>query len=203
MKITRQSNIKETSKITCDWLDQFARNMAKSANLEYLDTGDRYTINNSSNKFGTIEAKMDDIKLRIGFDALMAKQKMSNEKVASDGCGCSPKKNTCSCEIKTAELKHDQEDIELMRRILVYIQDLVKHESHLDRASIIGRCREEDGLHFHDLPINLSKLGEFIDGLISNESSEVLVSYVPPDPILSGNSDNERADYYQHAEPTI
>ncbi len=203
MKISRQSDIIETNKITCDWLDEFAKNMAKSANLEYLDSGDRNTIVNNANRFGTIEAKMDDIKARIGFEALMAQKNIG--KVISAGCGCDKsEKKACACEIKTAQLKrHDSADVEAMRQILLYIKSLVQHEPHLDHASVISRCRDEDGLHFRDLPIDLKKLQGFIDTLLSREASDISVQYIPPDPIQSGDSDDNRADYYQHAEPTV
>jgi hypothetical protein len=204
MKVSRQSDITESNKITCDWLDEFANNLAKSANLEYLDAGDRNTIRNNTAKFGTIEAKMADIKTRIGFEALMAQRDMHSEKIASVGCGCGEvKKKVCACEIKTAQLRHKPEDVNAMRQILQYIQSLIKHEPHLDYASIISRCREEDGMHFQDLPIDLAKLKDFIEALLSKESSDTFISYVPPEPISSGDSDDLKADYYQHAEPTV
>lgn len=204
MKISRQSEVKESYKITCDWLDEFADNLAKSANLEYLDTGDRHNIQSNAIRFGTIEAKMADIKARIGFDAIMAQRDdLANKKNASAGCGCGGAETKCPCEVKTAQLQHDKNDVEAMRQILLYIQGLVKHEPHLDYTGIVSRCREEDGLHFQDLPIDLDKLRGFIDTLLSREADELQVVYVPPEPITSGDSDDNRADYYQHAEPTV
>lgn len=205
MKISRQSDVKESYKITCDWLDEFADSLAKSANLEYLDAGDRHNIQSNAVRFGTIEAKMADIKARIGFDAIMAsREDLANEKKASAGCGCGGTEETkCACEVKTAQLKHSEDDVEAMRQILQYIQSLVKHEPHLDYTAIVSRCREEDGLHFQDLPIDLDKLKGFVETLLSREADELSVTYVPPEPITSGDSEDNRADYYQHAEPTV
>ena len=204
MRISRQSDIKESYKITCDWLDEFADNLAKSANLEYLDSGDRHNIKSNAARFGTIEAKMADIKARIGFDAIMAsREDLQNEKKASAGCGCGGKEAECACDIKTASLRNRADDVKAMKQILIYIQNLIKHEPHLDYASVISRCREEDGLHFQDLPIDLEKLEGFIETLLSREANDTEVAYVPPEPITSGESEDNRADYYQHAEPTV
>jgi hypothetical protein len=201
MKITRQSDISESYKITCDWLDQFANSLAKEANLEYLDTADRLNIQDNATRFRTIEAKMDDIKKRIGFEALMASRE--EVKTASVDCGCGgPSKDACACEIKTAS-QRDRADVEAMRQVLVYIRDLIKHESHLDPASVINRCREEDGLHFRDLPINLDKLSKFIESELSKSEEGSDIRYIPPEPVETGDSEDTKADYYQHAEPSV
>jgi hypothetical protein len=60
-KIKRVSN-KESYKITCDWISDFADNLEKKANFV-----DRIKKRNSVEKFSTIEDKMADIKTRVGY----------------------------------------------------------------------------------------------------------------------------------------
>ena len=198
MKINRHTRLKESYKITSDWMDEFAKNLAKEANLEYLDVGDRHRIVDNSKKFRTIDAKMADIKKRIGYDLL--DQHRVKEAKASHSCEC-VKEASCGCNIKTAKEEHSKENIEAMRQILDYICGIIEHESHLDSLSVINRCREEEGLDFRELPINLEKLTEWIETKLSDDQYDV--KYVPPEPIPSGDAEDNRAEYYQHAEPTI
>jgi len=200
MKINRQSDLTENYNITCDWLDEFANSIAKEANLEYLDGGDRTRILDNARRFRTIDAKMADIKSRIGFD-LLAEYRNEEPKVASQNCGCE-KVASCVCKIKTAKAEHSESDIKAMSQILSYIKDLSDHEPHLDVPTVLDRCRKEPGLRFVDLPINLKKLQEWIGTLVSDDE-EYDVKYVPPEPIASGDAEDNRAEYYQHAEPTV
>jgi len=191
MKVSRQTDLQETNKITCDWLDQFARGLAKSANLEYLDPDKKATLENAS-KFRTIEAKMEDIKTRIGFEKLMFhnKQEITATSIEFNN------------EVKIAKIKHTPEDIAAMKQILEHIAKIMEHEPHLDATAIINRCRQEDGLRFLDLPIDVNKLRRAIDKKLSKDESAEIVNYVPTEPINSGEAEDTNADYYRHSEIT-
>nr|BDD46220.1 hypothetical protein 52 [bacterium] len=195
MKVTRQSDLKESYQTTCDWLDEFIQGITKDANLEHLDVGDKSRIASNSMRFRTIEAKMEDIKKRIGFDLLM-NHKGQNDTIVSEA------ENEAG-QIKSASAKHDPEDVKAMAKILKYILEMIKSEPHLDTSAIIGRCREEDGLRFLDLPIDLEKLKAFIDKRLEKSCDENDVRYIPPEPISSSDSDDNDADYYQHAVTSV
>ena len=71
-KIKRQSQ-KESYKITCDWINDFANSIEKNAN--YIDT---LRKRNSVDKFSTIEEKMDDIKKRVGYGSIKSLSSYEN-----------------------------------------------------------------------------------------------------------------------------
>jgi len=211
MKINRHS-LKEENHITALWLYEFAHGLDKNAqHLDYLK--DYLDKMYKDKKFNSIEEKLADIKERVGFD--LAKkivneiEKISNEKITTAGQSCNNSSSEkCSCEVKTA-MKHSERDVKLMDNILKYISDTVEHEPHLDSATIISRCRNEDGLRFNDLRIDIGKLKDWIDKKILSNSSNNFsrdqleeVSYIPPEPSTDGDADDKVAEYYTHAEPS-
>jgi len=218
MKIKRHG-LKEKNKITAMWLFEFAHDLDKNAqNIDYLK--DYLDKVHKNKRFNSIDEKLADIKERIGFDLTQKVvneiEKISNEKLAnhdhnsaSNSCGCNSASNSCSCPVKTA-MTHPPRDVELMSNILKYIKDMIQHEPHLDSATILSRCKDEDGLRFVDLEkkIDREKLVSYIKDLLKsqdNDSNNSLVSYTPSDDKenSSVDSDNSIADYYGHAEPSL
>lgn len=205
MKITRQ-NLQEEYNVTADWLKDFARQLQKqSYNIENLTTIRQMT--DSPRKFGSIEEKMADIKRRIGFDVIkkIHEENGLEDKTASTDCGCGGHdEKSCACDIKVASDKksHKEEDLKNMKNILNYIQDLCDHEhENLTPVIVISRCREEPGLHFDELPINMEKLNKFIkDKLDKYSHSEDDVKYTPRDD-ANDVSYNSEAEYWSHAFP--
>lgn len=195
MKIKRQQDLSESYGTTCDWLKDFAKNYSKEinkkANLESLDQNLREIILHN-HKFGTIEDKMQDIKSRIGFD-IVKKMHQNSEKLEIEA----------TAEISIEEQKR------MVSNILKYIKDMISDKKgrgeELDAYTILSQCREEDGLGFQDLPLDLDKLKEFISSNIkedekyNNENS----TYIAPEPILSDNTEDYEADYSMHHTPAI
>ena len=207
MKIERHS-ITEKNKTTALWLHEFAYDLEKNAQeIDYLK--DYFDKLHKNKIFGSIEEKLADIRSRVGLDLAI---KLSNEidkvnnitltSTASSSC-CGP--TTCSCTNKTAQAKHSERDIIVMGNILKYIQDMIKHEPHLDSAVIISRCRNEEGLRFNDLEkkIDHGKLIKYINDLLGVHDPSKLenISYTPSQSITEYDADDRIAEYYNHAEP--
>lgn len=209
MKIERHGT-KETNKTTAFWLHEFAYDLEKNAqNIDYLK--DYLNKLHKEKKFDSIEDKLADIRSRVGLDLAI---KLSNEidninnhvslssVVASSCCGTTHK---CTCEVKTAQVHHSERDIMIMGNILKYIQDMIKHEPHLDSAVILSRCQNEEGLRFNDLEkkIDHTKLRKYINDLlgVNNDSQLESVSYTPNKPLTEYEADDRVAEYYNHAEP--
>ena len=57
-------------------------------------------------------------------------------------------------------------------------------------------------MNFQDLPINVDKLRKWIEKNLSKSEEQYDIQYIPPEPISSGDAEDNRAEYYQHAEPT-
>lgn len=214
MKVNRHSHSKEKNTIDSLWLYEFAYDLEKNAqNIDFLK--DYLDKTRTDKGFNTIDEKMADIRERVGFD--LAKkvvneiEKISSEKTASHGCGCSPVKSAaadaCACPIKTAAMTHPHEDVELMGNILKYIKDMVQHESHLDSATILHRCKNEEGLRYGDLEqkIDRAKLVSYINDLLGSDAGpkDQLATYVPQDlnHVADFESGDAQAEYYNHAEP--
>lgn len=197
-RITRCDD-KENYNITVPWLIQFAQSLEKGAHgIDYLQQ-----LFQTNEKFNTIEEKMADIKERIGFDLLnkVSEELENSDKTitASEECSC---EKECSCKVTTATFEHSEEDISIMESILGYIGDMTKSEPHLDVATVVSRCREEDGLKFEDIRINLDKLKEHIGQQLESHKDmcgeEVI--YVQPTAIADGEADDDIADYHRRTE---
>jgi len=159
-------------------------------------------------KWNTIEEKLADIKERVGFSLLGIMDEGSltasgNQKSASEKmCECKPCNcqgeckcgNKCECKVES-----DNKHIRKMEAVLDYINKIISSEPHLDAAIIVHRCREEDGLDFRKLPVDIDKLMKYIDSQLPKKNSDS-VSYVNPDVIVNeiDLSDN-LAEYYRHA----
>jgi hypothetical protein len=220
MKVKRQDD-RETNKITAFWLYEFAHDLDKKATTtdylkEYLDKNYR------NKKFSTIEEKLADIKERVGFNIATKIvdqiEKNSNEHThqtsASKDSTCKCKKD-CSCSVKTASHKQSKskskknskskKDIKIMDGILSYIEDMIKHEPHLDPITVLDRCRSEEGLKYNSIrkKINHDKLMSFINDLLSSNvhSHEFTITYVPSDSSIDVTQSDSVAEYYNHAEP--
>jgi hypothetical protein len=209
MKVQRQGDIKEKSKITATWLYEFAHDLEKGAynNVDYLK---QYFDSRQKGKgFDSIDEKMADIKDRVGFDLArkISEEVNKNNKVTASNhssCECSTPKTACGCKIKQAEYKHPEEDVRLMGNILSYVKDMVKHEPYLDRATIISKCRDEEELGFGRLSINQDKFKSFVDDLLSSnksKNSSELVSYIPNEPFSESDANDWEAEYYKHSKP--
>ena len=208
MKISRQDQ-KEKSKTTAWWLYEFAYDLEKNAqNIDYLK--DYLDKKLKSKQFNTIEEKLADIRERIGFDLArkitneIEKLSQIKESTAAENCACNNSSSeSCSCPVKTA-MKHPERDVEIMGNILNYIKDMVKHEPHLDSATIISRCKDEEGLRFGDIEkrIDKGKLVSYINDLADSKVDGELAKYVPSDQ-LDVSSEDDIAEYYNHAEPSL
>lgn len=208
MKINRHSQ-QEENKTTALWLHEFAYDLEKNAqNVDYLK--DYLNKIQKGKKFGSIEEKLADIRSRVGLDLAI---KLSNEidninhvSLSSITPGtCCGETQKCSCEVKTAQAQHSERDISIMNNILKYIQDMIKHEPHLDSAVVISRCKDEEGLRFNDLEkkIDHAKLISYVNDLLGvNDNSQLeAVSYTPSEALTEFDADDRIAEYYNHAEP--
>lgn len=192
---------KEETQINIPWIELFARELeARNNGIDYLQQ-----LFQQTSRFNSIDEKMADIKQRIGFDLInkVSEELEKHEKIASqkEPCECG---GSCGCKVKTASYKHPQKDVDQMQVILSYIRDMAKSEPHLDPATVISRCREEDGLRFGDLRINMTKLKDFIGEQLEKHhgegDSEAVVVYVPQEPISSGEAEDNIAEYYRSSE---
>lgn len=207
--IKRQKDQTERYGITASWLYEFAHDLEKkSGSIDYLK---EYLDSQKKKKgFSTIEEKLADIKDRVGFDLARkiseetnkAPHKISAE--ASTACACQNTCQSCQQQTKTAQQKHSEKDVKAMENVLKYIQDMVRHESHLDVGSVISRCRAEEGLGFSELRIDLGKLRKYIEGLLAEHQEEhASATYIPKDRMEIDLAEDMQADYYNHANPSL
>ena len=120
MKVNRQK-ISESYKTTVDWVKDFQSNLIKNSSVD--------PYGSVREKFSTIEDKMEDLKIRTGFD----KMRLSKE---ASSCQC----KTCdACKGKESDSLNLQKIIQVLK-----IVDLIlKQEPNLTHPrSIINRCKE-------------------------------------------------------------
>ncbi len=199
MKINRH-NSKEKNEITVPWLYEFAHDLEKGAynNVDYLK--DYFDSRKKDKGFDSISEKMADIKERVGFDLA---RKISEE--TNKDTKITTSKTSTPSSIKQAEYKHPEKDVALMANILKYVKDMIKYEPHLDRAIIIARCRDEVDLGLGRLRINLDKFYKWIDSELDKSSEKdgsELITYIPNEPMGVGDTDDYKAEYYSHGEPS-
>lgn len=203
MKIKRQ-DCYEQNKTSVFWLNEFGYDLEKNADhLDYLKLylEKKYKTTN----FKSIDEKLADIKDRVGFDLA---RKISDEiEKTSSACACvvpKVKHSNCECKVKVANSVHSKDDVECMKNILSYIKSLVSHERHLSSIAVLERCKQEDGLKFNELPIDIGKLKDHIDKLLKQyDVKSEKVTYHPPVSMHPSEAEDTVAEYYHHAEPSL
>ena len=195
MKISRHDS-HEKYNITASWLREFARDIQKEGNrLDYLK--DYFDSRKKNTRFNSIDEKLADIKDRVGFDLA---HKISEE-VSGDKRASASKIDTSMD--KTAGVSSDRA-IEIMQGIMDYASDMIEDQSGLNSVIVLDNIKCVDGLCFDEIKsrLNLDKFMEFLDYHIEQKNEkEEAPSYVPMDPSNMDDA-NDKADYYNHAEPS-
>jgi len=185
-KITRTDEV-EKYNITVDWLDNFAKNLPKIANVAPPPPPGVFHRNE---KFATIEDKMKDIMSRVGFETftnIKEGSEETNSKTASKECSCG-KGASCICD-----------KVRKVDEIKKFISDMLSSEPHLDQLNVIQRCRD----NFSDmdqLKIDLDKLKRFVASIkskIPSAREPIVYKQLEVDPMQG----DDIADYYNHAMP--
>jgi|14_taG_2_1085336.scaffolds.fasta_scaffold00508_7 hypothetical protein len=196
MKIKRQNLTEDySSSSKADWIDDFSKNIEKSA--DYL--ANLKTIMKKRNDFSSIEEKMADIRTRAGFDLIKDIDSSKTEKIANateiDACSCSGKK----CRECNPELFRS------LRMIVNYIKDLLADRPELGALAALTICRQHPSLGYAGVArlIDEKKLKALIEKLVGEKDVEE-VKYIPEE-LSHRESDehdiaNEIADYMQHAQ---
>lgn len=156
-KIKRFSE-KESYKITCDWINDFANGLEKSANFV-----DRIRNRNSVEKFSTIEEKMNDIKSRVGyldFDAskdqiLKTESDKGLVSNASSCSKCSPCEcnggDACGCN-KCEACEEKKSKKEMLRSILVEMIKIIDEKENINYPEqVLNECRKDQYMNFSNL----------------------------------------------------
>lgn len=183
-KINR-TNETERYAVTVGWVKDFINKVAKipppKPNISTAKT----------EKFATIEEKMQDIMSRVGFKNIQHKKEGSEEDkqkiAAKKSCNC---EGNCNCE-----------DVRKVEVILKYIQDTVKNEPELPSLAILDRCRNHSGLYFDTIKIDVDKLKKYIQSLKEQKgTSKIDTAYVKQESTSTDRQD-DMADYYRHGIP--
>jgi hypothetical protein len=156
-KIKRFSE-KESYKITCDWINDFANGLEKNANFV-----DRVRKRNSVEKFSTIEEKMNDIKSRVGYlDFDASKDQIlkteSDNSIVSNACGC----NKCeACEAKSSKK-------EMLRSILMEMIKIIDGRKDINYPEeVLNECRKDQYMNFSNLESELDP--EYLKGWLAEK----------------------------------
>lgn len=120
MKIKRVSDF-ETYNITADWLSDFAKDIVKEGN--YLDRIRERKDFEPKEKFATIEDKMKDIKLRIGF---LKSEAPINKEAAEHH-----------------DYDEDQEAFNFILKVLNYAKGMLAENPSMMPEIVISKCRSE------------------------------------------------------------
>jgi hypothetical protein len=195
MSEIKRTNETESYSTTADWLQEFINKMARSS-----PPAPPTVTTASREKFATIEDKMEDIKLRVGFGSIKKITKESEPSLIAESskkCNCIKKDGKCNC---SKDKKIDKEKINSLKNILKYISDMIVSEPHLLEPEIRSRCIENKDLGFESLKIRPTKLKKFIDKKRGNNSSVSEVIYIKPD-TGSASSEEDIADYFRHGMP--
>lgn len=194
------SEIKRTNEVekyntTVGWLDEFFSKMAKSAPPSPpISTA-------STEKFATIEEKMQDIKARVGFSSVSElKKESSSEKIveSSEKCKCGKSKKNCSCKKSV-----DSGRILGLKNVLNYISKMIESEPHLLEPEIIARCNDDRELNFNSIGIDPNKLSSFINKKRNPKADAIEVVYLKPEINNTHNALEDMADYYRHGMPNL
>jgi hypothetical protein len=143
-KIFRVSDNKEP-----EWIKEFKDSLLKKAQgVDHLQK-----LFDKKYQFNSIEAKLADIKSRVGFDLIKA-IKDEDKKVAKD-----------------------MSDVDKMKRIMNYVKDMIQQEPYLDYLTVLKRCESEENLDFKSLRIDMDKFKEFIKSFLEKKEKDQDVKY--------------------------
>ena len=159
------------------WLNDLATTLDVKSTFQASD----------NKKWSSIDEKLADIKDRVGFSLLGIHREDTDQlKTAEINKSANEKK------------QHKQEDVEKMSQVLSFINDVIRNEPHLDAAIVINKCKEQAGLSFDQLPIDITKLRNYIDSKLPKEINKI--EYQPQQAIPEKvNLEDNLADYYRHA----
>jgi hypothetical protein len=197
-KVNRQDQ-NENYKITAPWLYEFAYDLEKEGNrLDYLKQ--YFDSREQRNRFQSIDEKLTDIKSRVGFDLA---HKISEEVNKTDKVSASDFATDVN-SVKHAHYQHPKEDVEIMCNVLNYALEMIKDQKHLDAATVLSELREVEGLRINEIKLNVCKFLDFLGEKIAEIHKESFepVEYIPSEPLGVGESDDYKAEYYNHAEPS-
>lgn len=197
----RRIDQKESYNVTADWLKDFANKMSKEGS--FLDNIGGI-VEQTKNKYGSIEEKMVDIRQRVGFDTLASIRDSEEEKVAtaSDPC-CDKCADGHSCKISTA----GNLDVEQMKAILSYAKQMIQKnpDPNLSSVAVIEECRSRPDLNWNNLKINEQKFKQAVQTEIE-KTRPVNVStpeYVSPITDSSSEHQDTTAEYFSHSAPKL
>lgn len=186
MTKVNRTNEFESYKITVGWIDRFADKLAAGAPpMPTITTA-------QTEKFATIEEKMQDIKNRVGFNNVLVKKEGGEDIVKkkaqeASSCDC---KGPCSCEKKAQ-----------VEKILKFIKEIVMNEPELATLAVLERCKNHDGLNFDNIRIDIDKIKKYIDALKSKSPKSTLDTSYIKQQTDSTNREDDMADYYRHGIP--
>lgn len=194
------SEIKRTNEVekyntTVGWLDEFFSKMAKSA------PPSPPIATASTEKFATIEEKMEDIKARVGFSSVSNLKKESSSEIvveSSKKCKCGKSKKNCSCKNKP-----DASRVLGLKTVLNYISKMMESEPHLLEPEIIARCNDDKELNFNSIGIDPKRLSSFINKKRDTKADGIQVVYLKPEINNTHNALEDMADYYRHGMPNL
>ena len=208
MKVNRH-NTSESYNITVGWLNDFSKSILKESN--YLDNI-KSILHNPDRRWMTIDEKMADIKSRVGFDKLnipsdpnaeieVIAGDCANEEESEGECSACSSGNACPCSEHPEDFS--DEDLNKMNVILKYVLDMIRGEPHLDEHSVISKCRDEEGLGFNDLPVDIGALKNYIidSKKIYSKKEDSPVEYELWEPSADDHREDRDADYFAHGIP--
>ena len=191
---------KESYPTTVSWLKDFTNKVAKEK-----APPSPFIMTSSTEKFATIEDKMNDMKSRVGFGSIMKVTSKSESPIVSESskkCDCGKSGKKCTCNID----KSDKEDKRLksVKNILNYIRQMMDSEKHLLCPEIMDRCRQNQDLGLESTGVREDKLMEFIENIRKKTAPEdVVVVYNSPNSNETFDFSGDIAYYYRHSTPTV
>jgi hypothetical protein len=191
---------KESYPTTVGWLKDFTNKVAKEK-----APPSPFIMTSSTEKFATIEDKMNDMKSRVGFASIMKVTSKSDSPIVSKSskkCDCGKSGKKCICNSSGSE----KEAIRLksVKNILDYIRSMMENEKHLLCPEVMDRCRQNQDLQLDSTGVREDKLMEFIEKIIKKTApGAVAVTYNSPNSNETFDFSGDIADYYKHSTPTV
>jgi len=191
---------KESYPTTVSWLKDFTNKIAREK-----APPSPFIMTSSTEKFATIEDKMNDMKSRVGFGSIMKVTSKSESPIVSESfkkCDCGKSGKKCTCNVISDE--KETERLRCVKNILNYIKSMMENEKHLLYPEVMDRCRQNQDLRLDSTGIREDKLIDFIENIRKKTAPEaVSVVYNSPNSNETFDFSGDIADYYKHSTPTV
>ena len=188
IKISRVQQARESYNITADWLSDFSNSLTKEAQIIEVFRNQR------SEKFATIEEKMEDMKKRVGFSNIENVKGASSIDKSAGEC--------TECEDCRSKRSNKQDIVSKLKSIINYVKETKKDRPDISHMQMIADCKELPEYKDISQKISYDKFKDYIINIVDENKQPYKgeIVYVPQNEAYQLSDNDDMAAPYMPKE---